>query len=44
MATGHTVVRVPAHLLPELQHDPDAYDLLVRGRELNDIVPTYPYI
>lgn len=32
----HTVVRVPTHLLPELQRDPDAGDLLVQGHEVNE--------
>ena len=34
---GHTVVRVPTHLLPELQRNPDADDLLVQVHEVNDI-------
>jgi len=37
LPTGHTIVRVPTHLLPELQHDVDASDLLVRGEEVNDV-------
>jgi len=35
--TGQTVVRVPTYLLPELQPDPDADDLLVQGYEVNDV-------
>ncbi len=37
LSAGHTVVRVPTHLLPELQRDPDAVDLLVQGHEVNDV-------
>lgn len=37
LAAGHGVVRVPSHLLPELQRDSDACDLLVQGHEVNDI-------
>ncbi|MGH3718210.1 MAG: hypothetical protein ACRDRI_05080 [Pseudonocardiaceae bacterium] len=37
LTAGHTVVRVPSHLLPELPRDRDAGDLLVKGREVNDI-------
>jgi hypothetical protein len=37
LPAGHTVVRVPTHLLPELQRDLDADDLLVQGHEVNDI-------
>lgn len=33
---GYTVVRVPTHLLPELQSDPDACELLVQGHEVSD--------
>jgi hypothetical protein len=37
LAAGWTVVRVPSHLLPELQRGPDAGDLLMQGHEVNDI-------
>ncbi|MGH3913408.1 MAG: hypothetical protein ACRDTC_08360 [Pseudonocardiaceae bacterium] len=37
LPVGHTVVRVPTHLLPELQPDPHASDLLVLGHEVNDV-------
>jgi hypothetical protein len=34
---GHTVVRVPTYLLPELPHDPAACDVLVQGHEVNNV-------
>jgi hypothetical protein len=37
LPAGHAVVRVPTHLLSELQRDPDACDLVVHGYEVNDI-------
>lgn len=37
LPAGHTVVRVPSYLLPELQPDDDADDLLVQGHEVNDV-------
>ncbi|MGH3797273.1 MAG: hypothetical protein ACRDSP_20555 [Pseudonocardiaceae bacterium] len=37
LPAGETVVRVPAHLLPELQPDSDAADLLVQGHEVHDV-------
>jgi hypothetical protein len=36
LPAGHTVVRIPTRLLPELQRDPDADDLLVQCHEVND--------
>lgn len=37
LPAGHSVVRVPTCLLPELQRDRDACDLLVEGRDVIDI-------